>query len=478
MSQDKIIHTVSEILKITDDEATKILNDSFSQNDPFNYLVDLLGYSNIELIFDIFKNKDSFKVKELRNDQAVYIEHIIPECEAIKHSIKLIKTSVLGTDSKFFAYKQFNPLQSIVFDHIYQSDENILVSAPTGAGKTDMALLSILRALKHSNSQIIYIVPMKALANEIYNKYQKVFSGLISIIEYTGDTEIDQKTASNARIIICTPEKYDSSTRKLCKVFESVKLIIIDEIHLLEDDRGPVLESIVSRSFILSEMQQSKIRIVGLSATLPNYKDVAEFIKAKHVHFFDSRYRPVPLKMTITGFTKISKHNDEKEYLREKVQEYLNQNKQIIIFVNSRAKTFKTATFLIENLPKMKNENSRQNNLSGELLYLVSNSFGVHNAGLMRKDRLIIEDLFKEGKIKVLVCTSTLAWGVNLPAYAVIINGSTYYNHEKGSFDDISILDVLQIFGRAGRPQYDTKGEAIMMTTSDKIDKYVGLLKR
>ena len=77
----------------------------------------------------------------------------------------------------------------------------------------------------------------------------------------------------------------------------------------------------------------------------------------------------------------------------------------------------------------------------------------------------------------MLVCTSTLAWGVNLPAHAVIINGTSFYNPVKGCFDDVGILDVIQIFGRAGRPQFDTRGEAVLMTRSTKVDSYLSMLR-
>lgn len=477
-NSDFYVTKISEILKITKEETIKLLKQAFIQEDPFQFLSDLLGFSNVDLIFEIYKFKDKFLEKDYKNEQAMFIEHIIPEIPVgNKGNIKIIDTSELKSDSKYFSYKKLNPVQSAVFNSVYKSDDNTLVAAPTGAGKTDIALMALLRALRHPNSQVIYIVPMKALASEIYSKYSKLFNNKYFIIEYTGDTEIDSRTAAMARIIVCTPEKFDVATRKLCCIFQNIRLVVIDEIHLLEDDRGPVLESIVARISKISEDKQIFIRILGLSATLPNFKDVAEFIKAKNIHFFDQSYRPVPLKMTITGFTKASSYKDELEYLFNKTSNFIENNKQILIFVHSRAKTYKIANFLIQKLANIKSNISTKG-LSPDLHRMVSNCIGVHHAGLSRSDRSQMENLFTNKNIKILITTSTLAWGVNLPAYAVIIHGFSFYNPHLGKFSDISILDILQIFGRAGRPQFDTSSEAILMVTANKIEKYVGLLKR
>jgi activating signal cointegrator complex subunit 3 len=96
---------------------------------------------------------------------------------------------------------------------------------------------------------------------------------------------------------------------------------------------------------------------------------------------------------------------------------------------------------------------------------------------MLRKDRNLVEKMFKKGHLKVLISTSTLAWGVNLPAYCVIIKGTQYFNAEKGGLQDLGILDIQQIFGRAGRPQYDSSGEAVIITDFDKITYYKNLLR-
>ncbi|KAG1230569.1 hypothetical protein G6F68_019278 [Rhizopus microsporus] len=102
--------------------------------------------------------------------------------------------------------------------------------------------------------------------------------------------------------------------------------------------------------------------------------------------------------------------------------------------------------------------------------------FGIHHAGMLRSDRSLTERMFAEGVIKVLCCTATLAWGVNLPAYAVVIKGTQVYDATKGSFVDLSILDVLQIFGRAGRPQYETHGVGYILTTHDRLSHYISAI--
>ncbi|KAF8056607.1 DNA polymerase theta/eta [Lyophyllum atratum] len=104
--------------------------------------------------------------------------------------------------------------------------------------------------------------------------------------------------------------------------------------------------------------------------------------------------------------------------------------------------------------------------------------FGIHHAGMTREDRGLVEELFADGSVQVLVCTATLAWGVNLPAHTVIIKGTQIYNPEKGRWVELSSQDVLQMLGRAGRPQYDTYGEGIIITNHSELQYYLSLLNQ
>merc|ERR1719424_614936 len=100
----------------------------------------------------------------------------------------------------------------------------------------------------------------------------------------------------------------------------------------------------------------------------------------------------------------------------------------------------------------------------------------MHHAGMLRADRTLTEKMFLDGAIRILCCTATLAWGVNLPARTVIIKGTSIFDSSSGGFKDLGILDVQQIFGRAGRPGYDTKGNATLITSHDKLNNYLRLL--
>lgn len=157
--------------------------------------------------------------------------------------------------------------------------------------------------------KIIYVAPMKALVQEVVKNFSKRLAPYgITVRELSGDSSLTRQQISETQMIVTTPEKWDIVTRQGegRAYTQLVRLVIIDEIHLLHDDRGPVLESIVARVIRQVETTAEPVRLVGLSATLPNYADVATFLRVKPekgMFFFDHSYRPVPLQMQYIGIT-------------------------------------------------------------------------------------------------------------------------------------------------------------------------------
>ncbi|RKP34950.1 Sec63 Brl domain-containing protein, partial [Dimargaris cristalligena] len=423
----------------------------------------------------------------------------------------------------FRGYKSLNRIQSIVYPTAYQSNENMLVCAPTGAGKTDVAMLTMLRTISlfcepkpwtkpaptshpfvvdREAMKIVYVAPMKALAAEIVQKMGRRLKWLgIQVREFTGDMQLTKAEVSATQVIVTTPEKWDVVTRKGTgdgDLVKKVRLLIIDEVHLLHEDRGSVIESIVARTLRQVETSQSMIRIVGLSATLPNFLDVAQFLRVnlhEGLFFFDGGFRPVPLEQRFLGVkgkpNSPTSNNNLNRCCYQIAADLIRQGHQVMVFVHARKETVKTAQYLRNKATEegtitdfeavdhpqfglYQKEVGKSNNR--ELRELFSFGFAIHHAGMLRSDRNLVEKLFAEGLVRVLCCTATLAWGVNLPAYAVIIKGTQVYDAEKGKFTDLSILDVLQIFGRAGRPQYESQGVGHILTTHDRLAHYVGAI--
>ncbi|XP_023618052.1 activating signal cointegrator 1 complex subunit 3 isoform X4 [Myotis lucifugus] len=402
-----------------------------------------------------------------RENNKMYEEVKIPHSEPMPVGFEEKPVYIQDLDEigqlAFKGMRRLNRIQSIVFETAYNTNENMLICAPTGAGKTNIAMLTVL--------------------HEIRQHFQQ---GVIKKNEF--------------KMLVTTPEKWDVVTRKSVgdvALSQIVKLLILDEVHLLHEDRGPVLESIVARTLRQVESTQSMIRILGLSATLPNYLDVAAFLHVNPyigLFFFDGRFRPVPLGQTflgVKGTNKVQQLNNMDEVCYESVLKQVKAGHQVMVFVHARNATVRTAMSLIE---KAKNngqmscflptqgpeyghaEKQVQKSRNRQLRELFPDGFSIHHAGMLRQDRNLVENLFSNGHIKVLVCTATLAWGVNLPAHAVIIKGTQIYAAKRGSFVDLGILDVMQIFGRAGRPQFDKFGEGIIITTHDKLSHYLTLL--
>ncbi|KAI0033767.1 Sec63-domain-containing protein [Vararia minispora EC-137] len=479
--------------------------------------------------------KYSLPVGTTRATQDYYEEVTVPPAKAVppRHNERLILVTELDPLARgsFPGYTNLNRIQSIVFPTAYGSNENMLICGECidSQGKTDVAMLTVLRVIDqhrdrtssqpiagtiaHDGFKIIYVhvfsllSPMKALAAEIVRKLSKRLQWLsIRVRELTGDMQMTKAEIAETQIIVTTPEKWDVVTRKptgeggiasACQA--KIKLLIIDEVHLLNEDRGAVIETIVARTLrqasLLVETSQSVIRIVGLSATLPNYIDVAEFLsvsKQTGLFYFDSSFRPIPLEQHFIGVkgrsnTPAPKRNLDRVTF-EKVSQLVREGHQVMVFVHARKETVKSAQALREaaliegNIEDFSCQEHPQFNFfradigmsrNKEMKELFDSGIGIHHAGMLRSDRNMMERIFQARAIRVLCCTATLAWGVNLPAHAVIIKGTQVYDSSKGTFVDLSVLDVLQVFGRAGRPGLESSGEGYICTTEDKLTHYL-----
>ena len=496
-------------------------NYNFQEINPVKKAFGDVGYNE-----NIVNDKEIYEERSIRKNN--YVEIKVKNRQRKREKVELINVlKVLPKwAQKCFDFKFFNEIQSRVFDKSFNSDENLLITAPTGAGKTNIALVTILREINRElklknmseidgnfdfsyykwDLKILFLVPLKALANEFLNKFKAQLGHFNLVInEFSGDVDLTKEQIDKTNLFVGIPEKWDLFTRKHDDVFKNLKLVIIDEVHLLNEDRGRVLECIVARTIRKCELLQKFIRLVGLSATLPNYYDVADFLRVKEGLFaFDSSYRATPLTMKFFGLKEKGSYEDYKDLennlVYEQVIKYLKKDKQVLVFVHSRMETINFAKELYRLAQTNAEEDFFRYEVNGEAdidysqknrkkdrEYLKANNkvlqeilpygIGFHNAGLLRKDRTIVEKLFQKRSIKVLVSTSTLAWGVNLPAYTVIIKGTQYYDASEGKKVDISILDILQMFGRAGRPQFDKKGVGLIFSPMSKVNYFVSKLK-
>lgn len=387
------------------------------------------------------------------------VRSVIPKDE------KLIAISELPpwTHAAFEGLDKLNRVQSKICDVALRSSENMLLCAPTGAGKTNVAMLAMLNILgqyrrKPSTEddsgegdevqeekfdlqafKIVYIAPMKALVQEVVKNFSERLKPYgVTVRELSGDSSLTRQQISETQLIVTTPEKWDIVTRQGegRAYTQLVKLVIADEVHLLHSERGPVLESIVSRIIRQVETSNEPVRLVGLSATLPNYADVATFLRVKKdkgLFFFDHSFRPVPLQMQYVGVTErnaFKRFQLQNEICYDKALVQRRNGNQMLIFVHSRAETGKTAKalrdFALERdeLSNFVRDGGATQEILREELATVKNAdlkevlpygFAIHHAGMGREDREAVEDLFADRHIAVLCTTATLAWGVNLP---------------------------------------------------------------
>ena len=427
----------------------------------------------------------------------------------------------------FAGMESLNRIQSLIYPAAYLSNENLLVCAPPGAGKTNIAMMTVLREIGNrlvdedtgemirpgngsnpfADFKIVYVAPMKALAAEVTAAFGRRLAPLgVSVRELTGDTQLSKRELEETCMIVTTPEKWDVITRKSgeASTASALRLLIVDEVHLLNDERGPVIETLIARTHRQVETTQARVRIVGLSATLPNPADAARFLGVgdQGLFVFDQSFRPIPLTQIFVGVTEqnaMKRAQVMAEVAYRKCVGALRQGKQAMVFVHSRKDTVKTARQLAELAandtaggsdaadliaPERCLEQPAREGVPGAREQVpqpgtqgaVREGAGVSQRGDAAIRPKLGRARVRGGRRQNLGVHGHAGVGVNLPAHLVVIKGTTLYDPQKGGFQDLGVLDVQQIFGRAGRPGFDTSGVGVIVTEHKKLPHYLALL--
>lgn len=359
-----------------------------------------------------------------------------------------------------FPFENFNPVQSRIFD-IFDRDCNVLVAAATSSGKTVTA--EMIAAFEvNRGGKVIYLAPLKALAKEKLDDWTNPnhhFSKLKQAI-CTGDYRLTperKKELDDAQLVMMTTEMLNARVRNFTSEhnewIKNVTLIVSDEHHLLcVLGRGDKLEIGLMKFCDINP----KARIVGLSATMPNVQEIAEWtqeLNGKETYLINSKYRPCPLGIHWEVYPDVGSYDvveeNKVEAAIELVEAY-NRDK-FLVFVHTKK--------------------------TGEIVKKSLKAKGIdcefHNADLEKDKRETLEKRFKTDKnFRVLIATSTVAWGLNLPARRVVIVGV-----HRG-LDEVEQYDIKQMVGRSGRVGLDPRGDAYILVPERKADYHIARLSK
>lgn len=387
-------------------------------------------------------------------------------------------------------FEKLNPVQeSALGDGALEN--NMVIAAPTASGKTFICEIAAVNCVLNKKKKVVYIVPLKALASEKYNEFKKYEALGIKTAISVGDMDSADAWLERYDVIICTSEKMDSLLRHGAAWVETIGLIVADEIHAIGDfGRGPTLEILLTKLRRTSDAQ-----ILALSATIKNCRDIADWLDAKLVK---SDYRPVKLFEGVYAEKKVKfigkegfETDDALSAEASIAKDTVNRKKQALVFVSTRRSAEAAAEKIGDEIKASLSMEEKQklSEISNQILNAldsptkqcdrlaacVRNGVAFHHAGLVAKQRQLIEKNFKSGLIKIISATPTLAQGINLPAFRAIIRDAKRYNSLTG-YEYIPVLDYQQMTGRAGRPQFDDFGESILVAKN--LDEAEELFER
>lgn len=363
------------------------------------------------------------------------------------------------------------------------SGRNLVLAIPTASGKSLVAYLAIVKRVLEGE-RAIYIVPLRALAQEKYEDLKRFEPLGLRVAITTGDLDSADAHLSRKNVVVCTSEKADSLLRHRARWMSEVGIIVVDEVHLISDpSRGPTMEVLLTRLRRLNPRAQ----VIALSATIKNSRDIASWLGAEHV---ESDWRPVELRegIYLDGSIRFS-NNTAREVPQRKddilalVEDTVREGGQCIVFVNTRKSSQSVALKVSRMLGRIQGalDASAIDTLGGELdeaetertglgdklRECMSNGAAFHHAGLSSAQRHTVERGFKDGTIRCISATPTLAAGINLPARRVIVRDLKRFDVKYGSVS-VPVMEVKQMCGRAGRPGLDPYGEAVLLARDDE----------
>ncbi|NHN46164.1 ATP-dependent DNA helicase [Halostella sp. JP-L12] len=366
--------------------------------------------------------------------------------------------------------------------------ESVVASVPTASGKTLIAELAMLSAVKRGG-KALYIVPLRALASEKKAEFEEFEQYGVSVGVSTGNYESDGEWLSTKDIIVATSEKVDSLVRNGAGWIEDLSCVVADEVHLIDDaHRGPTLEVTLAKLRKLNPGLQT----VALSATVGNAADIAAWLDAELV---DSTWRPIDLKKGVHYGNALHLDDGTQRELDVRsgekqtaavVRDTLEDGGSSLVFVNSRRNAEAAARRLADTVEPHLTDEERDElagvaeeirdvsdtETSDDLADAVAKGAAFHHAGLASDHRALVEDAFRDRLLKVISATPTLAAGVNTPSRRVVVRDWRRYDGTAGGMQPLDVLEVHQMMGRAGRPGMDPYGEAVLIASShDELDE-------
>ena len=381
------------------------------------------------------------------------------------------------------------PPQESAVERGVTAGESLVAAVPTASGKTLVATLAMCAALEREGGMALYIVPLRALASEKRGEFEAFERYGLDVGVSTGNYESDGGWLAGSDIVVATSEKVDSLVRNDAPWLSELSCVVTDEVHLVDDaGRGPTLEVTLAKLRTLNPDLQT----VALSATIGNADDVAGWLEAELV---DSSWRPIELQKGVHYGDAL--HLEDGSQTRLPVGESETQSAAIVrdtleeagstlVFVNSRRNAESEARRLTGTVETQLSD-SEQDRLaevaaeirdvsdtdtSEDLAAAVESGVAFHHAGLARDHRTLVEDAFRDRLVRVVCATPTLAAGVNTPARRVVVRDWRRYDGTAGGMQPLSVLEVHQMMGRAGRPGRDPYGEAVLLAGGhDELDE-------